>query len=78
MRDGQGSTVLVIFEELEELFTVCDRIAALAGGSLYSALPPSQLRVEGIGLLMTGAATADSAANRSTVAFIPIGRGSGK
>jgi simple sugar transport system ATP-binding protein len=55
LRDS-GSAVLVISEELDELFTICDRIAVLTAGRLSAARPRSQLTVEAVGLLMAGAA----------------------
>jgi ABC-type uncharacterized transport system ATPase subunit len=55
LRDS-GSAVLVISEELDELFSICDRIAVLTAGRLSVAHPRSQLTVEAVGLLMTGAA----------------------
>jgi simple sugar transport system ATP-binding protein len=55
LRDS-GSAVLVISEELDELFTLCDRIAVLTGGRLSAAQPRSQLDVETVGVLMAGAA----------------------
>jgi general nucleoside transport system ATP-binding protein len=53
LRDS-GSAVLVISEELDELFTLCDRIAVLTAGRLSPPQPRSQLTVEAVGLLMTG------------------------
>ncbi|GAB4061852.1 ABC transporter ATP-binding protein [Uliginosibacterium sediminicola] len=49
-RSGVG--VLVISEELDELFEISDRIAVLAGGRLSEAVPKEQTDVERIGLLM--------------------------
>jgi general nucleoside transport system ATP-binding protein len=60
LRD-QGSAVLVISEELDELFTLCDRIAVLTRGRLSPALPRGELTVESVGLLMAGAAGAAGA-----------------
>jgi len=51
-RSGVG--VLVISEELEELFEICDRIAVLAGGRLSPAVPREQTNAEAIGLAMSG------------------------
>jgi ABC-type uncharacterized transport system ATPase subunit len=51
-RTGVG--VLVISEELEELFEICDRIAVLAGGHLSEPVPRAQTDAERIGLLMAG------------------------
>ena len=53
LRDA-GVAVLVISEELEELFSICDRIAVIAGGRLSAAMPRSQWTVESVGLAMTG------------------------
>jgi len=63
LRDS-GSAVLVISEELDELFTICDRIAVLTAGRLSAAHPRSQLTVEAVGLLMTGAARESLGADR--------------
>ena len=49
-----GAAVLVISEELDELFSICDRLAVLAGGRLSEALPAAQLAVETVGVWMTG------------------------
>jgi simple sugar transport system ATP-binding protein len=60
LRDS-GSAVLVISEELDELFTICDRIAVLTAGRLSAAQPRSLLNVEAVGLLMAGAPMPDRA-----------------
>jgi general nucleoside transport system ATP-binding protein len=52
LRDS-GAAILVISEELDELFTICDRIAVLAGGRLSMAHARASLSVETVGLLMT-------------------------
>jgi simple sugar transport system ATP-binding protein len=49
-----GVAVLVVSEELEELFEICDRIAVLAGGRLSQPVPREQTDAENIGLLMGG------------------------
>ncbi len=61
LRDA-GSAVLVISEELDELFGICDRIAVMNAGRLTAAQPRSQLNVETVGLLMAGARAADGTA----------------
>jgi len=53
LRDA-GVAVLVVSEELEELFSICDRIAVIAGGRLSEATPSSQWSAESVGLSMTG------------------------
>jgi ABC-type uncharacterized transport system ATPase subunit len=50
-----GVAVLVISEELDELFTICDRLAVLAGGRLSATVPTAQLAAETVGQWMTGA-----------------------
>lgn len=49
-----GVAVLVISEELEELFEISDRIAVLAGGRLSQPVPVGETDAERIGLLMSG------------------------
>ncbi|MDB5730960.1 MAG: transporter [Variovorax sp.] len=53
LRDA-GTAVLVISEELDELFEVCDRLAVIAGGRLSPAVPARDLSVEKIGVWMSG------------------------
>jgi len=53
LRD-QGVAVLVISEELDELYEICDCIAVLAAGRLSAATPSAQLPVETVGVWMTG------------------------
>jgi ABC-type uncharacterized transport system ATPase subunit len=55
LRDS-GVAVLVISEELDELFTLCDRIAVLSEGTLSAASPASALTVDAVGVMMAGAA----------------------
>ena len=57
---ADGVAVLVVSEELEELFQVCDRIAVIAGGRLSPAEPAGTLGIERIGALMAAGA-ADTA-----------------
>ena len=56
-----GVAVLVISEELDELFEICDRIAVIAGGQLSVAKPVAETSIEEIGLLMGGARIASPA-----------------
>ena len=53
LRD-RGVAVLVISEELEELFMISDRIAVIANGRISAALPAAQTTVERIGAWMSG------------------------
>jgi simple sugar transport system ATP-binding protein len=51
----QGTAVLVVSEELEELFEICDRIMVMHRGRLSAAKDRAQTSREEIGLLMAGA-----------------------
>jgi len=53
LRDG-GCAVLVVSEELEELFELCDRLHVMAKGRLSPSLARSQATVEKIGEWMSG------------------------
>jgi simple sugar transport system ATP-binding protein len=57
LRDS-GVALLIVSEELEELFSICDRIAVIAQGKLSATYPASELTFESAGLLMTGATNA--------------------
>ncbi len=49
-----GTAILVVSEELEELFEICDRIAVMYGGRLTPAVPVRETSVAEIGAWMTG------------------------
>jgi general nucleoside transport system ATP-binding protein len=49
---SRGAAVLVISQDLDELMTLSDRIAVLAGGRLSAARPKSEVTVEELGLMM--------------------------
>ena len=51
-----GAAVLVISEELEELFEICDRLLVICEGRISKSLDPRTTDFEQIGLLMTGPA----------------------
>ena len=51
----QGSAVLVISQDLDEIFEIADRIAVISRGELSDARPASEMTAEKIGLLMAGA-----------------------
>ncbi|KSW21439.1 ABC transporter (plasmid) [Pseudomonas sp. ADP] len=53
LRDA-GVAVLVLSEELDELFMMCDRIAVLAKGRLSRAVPVAETSVNQIGVWMSG------------------------
>jgi simple sugar transport system ATP-binding protein len=50
-----GMTIIMISSELEELRSVCDRIAIVDEGRIAGILPPTAERAE-FGVLMSGAA----------------------
>jgi simple sugar transport system ATP-binding protein len=51
---ASGGGVLLISEDLEELFALSDRIAVLYAGRVMADLPIGQATVERVGLLMAG------------------------
>ena len=53
LRD-QGCAVLVLSEELDELFEICDRLHVLAKGHLSPSVPRAEATVERIGEWMSG------------------------
>jgi simple sugar transport system ATP-binding protein len=75
MRD-EGVAVLVISEELDELFEICDRIAVLARGRMSPARPASESDAETLGQMMGGsfidadASIRSASANAATPRFL--------
>ena len=57
---NQGVAVLVVSEELEELFMICDRIAVIADGRLSPVVAAAETSVAQIGLWMSGEFTQDN------------------
>ncbi len=49
-----GAAVLVVSQDLDELFAICDRIAVMSHGRLSPAQPVRSTSVEEIGMLMGG------------------------
>ena len=49
-----GCAVLVVSEELDELFEICDRLYVMAKGQLSPSLPRAEATVEQVGLWMSG------------------------
>ncbi|MEP7064015.1 MAG: ATP-binding cassette domain-containing protein, partial [Betaproteobacteria bacterium] len=56
-----GAAVLVVSEELDELFDICDRIAVIARGRLSPALDVHATDAARIGILMAGGDARDAA-----------------
>jgi simple sugar transport system ATP-binding protein len=51
---ARGGAVLLISEDLEELFALSDRIAVLYSGRVMAEMPIEKATVERVGLLMAG------------------------
>jgi general nucleoside transport system ATP-binding protein len=51
---NDGAAILVVSEELDELFEVSDRLAVIAKGRLSPAKPIRETNVEEIGVWMSG------------------------
>jgi simple sugar transport system ATP-binding protein len=51
----RGSAILIISQDLDEIFEIADRIAVISRGILSEAHPAPHLDAEKIGLLMAGA-----------------------
>ncbi len=51
---GDGAAVLFISEDLEELFSLCDRLVVLFEGRIVGEFNPTETNSYEIGLLMTG------------------------
>jgi len=49
-----GAGVLLISEDLEELFTLCDRLIVLFGGEVAGSFKPEDTNIYEVGHLMTG------------------------
>ncbi|MCG5487481.1 MAG: ABC transporter ATP-binding protein [Sinorhizobium meliloti] len=56
-----GKAILLISTELEELFTLSDRILVMYEGRLVGEIPPDRSRLEEIGLLMAGKSSLSAA-----------------
>jgi len=66
---NEGTAILVISEELEELFEISDRIAVIAQGRLSPAKKLAETSIDEIGIWMSG--MWDSAATDAEVASAP-------
>jgi len=70
LRDA-GAAVLVVSEELEELFEICDRLAVIAQGRLSESMITADTTPREIGLLMSGSFIAAGAESQRD--FSPAG-----
>ena len=51
---GRGSAVVVISQDLDELFRICDRLAVIHAGTLSPASPTADTDRDDVGLRMAG------------------------
>ncbi len=51
---ARGAGVLLVSEDLEEIFALADRIAVLCGGKLVAVKPVAEWTPATVGLAMTG------------------------
>jgi simple sugar transport system ATP-binding protein len=51
---GRGSAILLISEDLEEIFALSDRIAVMFEGEIMGILPADEADLETVGLMMAG------------------------
>ena len=49
-----GTAVVIISQDLDEIFLLCDRIAVISGGRVSAPIPVRYASIEKIGLLMGG------------------------
>jgi simple sugar transport system ATP-binding protein len=66
LRD-KGCALLVVSEELDELFEICDRLLVIAQGRVSPSVPTAQATPAMIGEWMSGLWSADGAASREEV-----------
>jgi simple sugar transport system ATP-binding protein len=57
-----GTAVMIISQDLDEIFVLADRIAVIAGGRISEPVPTRDATIESIGRLMGGAAATDAVA----------------
>jgi simple sugar transport system ATP-binding protein len=67
LRDA-GCAILVVSEELDELFEISDRLVVIARGRLSPALPVAEATVERIGAWMSGLWTTEVAGDAHAAA----------
>ena len=62
---AQGTAVVIISQDLDEVFTLSDRIAVIAAGRLSEPVPVAEASLEKIGLLMGGVAAERSSGEQA-------------
>ncbi|HQU02146.1 MAG TPA: hypothetical protein PLI12_06820, partial [Acetobacteraceae bacterium] len=58
-----GTSIILISQDLDEIFLLCDRLAVIAGGRLSAPMRVADASIERIGLLMGGTAEAREVAH---------------
>ena len=64
LADG-GAAVVVISQDLDEIFAICDRIAVMAEGRLSQTIPVAEATIEQIGRWMGGTGTRNAEASHA-------------
>jgi simple sugar transport system ATP-binding protein len=59
---AEGTAVVIISQDLDEIFLLADRVAVIAAGRLSEPIPIREATIEQIGLLMGGVSAAGDAA----------------
>ncbi len=59
---ASGASIVIISQDLDEIFAYCDRVAVIAGGRLSPPVPIAEASVEQIGLIMGAASHKETAA----------------
>ena len=57
---AEGSAIVVISQDLEEIFAISTRIAVLSAGRLSEPQPSAQMTAQAVGLLMGGVHLSDN------------------
>ena len=71
----RGAGILLISEDLDELMSLCDRIAVMYHGELTQAMPTTGLTVTDIGLMMAGQSI--DVSDKSVQSEVAVGEVSG-
>ena len=70
-----GCAILIVSEELDELFALCDRLHVIANGRLSPSTPTHATDREQIGLWMSGMWDKTGAASASAAAISEVAHG---
>ena len=71
----RGAAILLISEDLDELLSLCDRIAVIYQGELSPALPASSRTVTELGLMMAGQAVQPTPKNEELYSSVKFSVG---